>query len=65
MTVFQMQIVEDSRSIPSESPWPGTTIPDIYQKNSLLPSAVKFIEWNTDAAIWSNEGSWGSKTTVR
>ena len=60
-----MKIVEDSRSIPSESSWPGTTISDIHQKNSLFPSAVKFIEWNTEAAIWSNEGSWKSKTIVR
>ena len=36
-----MKNVEDSRLIASETWCPGTTISNNYQKNSLLPSAVK------------------------
>ena len=66
MTIFfKMKNIEDSRSIPSETSWPGTTTSDNHKKNSLLPSAVKFIEWNTEAAIFSNEGCLGPKSIVR
>ena len=52
-----MKIVEDSRLIASETSCPGTTISNNYQeKNSLLPSVVKLFEWNTEAAIFSDEG---------
>ena len=40
-------------------------LPTTTRKNCLLPSAVKFVEWNTEAAIFSNGGCWGSKTMVR
>ena len=49
---FQMKIVENSRSKPAETSCPGTTFSDNHQKNSLIPSAVKFVEWNTEAAIF-------------
>ena len=60
-----MKIVEGSRSIPSETSCPGTTVSDNHQKSSLLPAAVKFVEWNTEAAIFSIEGCLGPKTIVR
>ena len=42
MTIFfQMTIVEDSQSIASETSYPDKTS-NHYQKNSLLPSALKF-----------------------
>ena len=65
MAIFLLKIVEDSRAKLSKTSCPGTTFSDKHQKNSLLPSAVKFVEWNTEAAIFSNEGCWRSKTIVQ
>ena len=62
---FQTKIVENSRSKPAETSCPGTTFSDNHQKNSVIPSAVKFVEWNTEAAIFSNAGCWRSKTIVQ
>ena len=38
------KFVEDARSIASETSCPGTIFSDNYQKDLLLPSAVKFVE---------------------
>ena len=53
---FQTKVVGDSRSIATENYVPVKRLPDNYQKNCLLPSAVKFVDRNIEAAIVSNEG---------
>ena len=35
---------------------PVKRIVDNYQKNILLPSVVQFVEWNTKAEIFPEEG---------
>ena len=44
MTIFQLKVVEDSRSIAFETTCPSTTFCRQLLGNSLLPSAVKFVE---------------------
>ena len=43
---------------------PEKLLAENYQKNSLFPSIVKFVEWNTKEAIFSIEGCWGPNTIV-
>ena len=52
---FSNEIVEDPGSIANETSCPGKLFAKNYQKNSLVPSAVKFAERNTKAAIFLNE----------
>ena len=65
ITFFQTKVVGDSRSIALEKFCPGKPFAANYQKNILLPFVVQFVEWNTAAAIFSNEGCLGLETIVR
>ena len=44
MTIFQLKVVEDSRSIASETTCPSKTFCRQLLENSLLPFAVKVVE---------------------
>ena len=60
-----MKVVGDSRSIAIEIFALVKFFGDNYQKNILLPFVVQFVEWNTAAAIFSNEGCLWLETFVR
>ena len=67
ITFFLTKVVRDTRSIATETLCPAEVFLRTTTRKTvcLLPSVVKLVQRNTKAAIFSNEGCLGLKTSVR